>query len=400
MDLSHDDVIAKNIKSYVECFEYTEQNDGKFNYVCRIDGCCKKYSQKSSSIRHLKNHHREVYHSIKCEKQEDNVDQKTPSYSFEIRVKVNPNDILDACAELITANGLPLCAVEYPAFKKLLSPYVMALRMKGVDLSINQRSIKKHIEKRTNEVKNIIRNETRNKMISLMLDIASRYNRSVLGINIAYMFGGQICVRTIGMHVLKSSHTGSYISDLIKQILPDFQICLGQIVSITTDNGKNVIKAIALLDAYYQNQKTNRNHRSQPENGEDEDEYFIDPDIFDDEYYNDLLNEVKSNFEFTCQSDLIHGVACAAHCINLVVTHAVNETEEVVRVIENFRDIAKLLRTPSFRSRLKAAHFNMAILDVSTRWNSIYSMVFINKIFGICFLHIFKKYSSLARTFD
>lgn len=395
MNLSLEEVIANNIKTYIECFEPGKEDDGKLNYLCRIDGCHKTYSDKSSCIRHLRKKHKEVYDSIKSEKQEENVNQTNSSYSFEIRVKVNPDDILDACAELITANGLPLSAVEYPAFKRLLNPYVTALKMKGINLSINKKSIKKHIVSRTNEVKKIIRSETRNKMISLMIDIATRYNRSVLGISIAYMFDGQICVRTIGMHILKSSHTGSYISDVIKQTLLDYNICVGQILSITTDNGKNVTKAIALLDAYYQNQKSteNKNRVSQPGDSDDEDDYYIDPDIFDEEYYNDLLDEVKNSFVFTCPSDLIHGVACACHCINLVVKHAVKKTPEAVRIIDQFREIAKLLRKPTLRSRLKAANMNMAILDVETRWNSIYSMV-ITKC--LVFFHVSYSHKMLS----
>lgn len=227
-------------------------------------------------------------------------------------------------------------------------------------------------------------------MVSLMIDIATRYNRSVLGVSISYIHDGQICIRTIGLHVLKASHTGKYIKDLLIKILSDYNIRLAQVSSITSDNGKNMMKAIALLDAIYQNQRTKSNQKqstvfSGSTNGMDDfdededDDYHIDTDIFDEEYYNDLLEYVRT--ELQGPFDLIQGIACGAHCIHLVVSHAIKNSPETKRIIEGCRTIVKLLRTPTFRNKLQASNFNMALIDVSTRWNSIYSMVTISFVF-------------------
>lgn len=153
-------------------------------------------------------------------------------------------------------------------------------------------------------------------MVSMLIDIASRYNRSMLGVSIAYMYGGEICVRTIGIQSLKVSHTGEHIRDVLREILSKYDIRLAQIVLITSDNGKNMIKAIAMLDAYYQSSS------NQPESNDEEDEFYIDTDIFDQEYYDQLLDGVISMLETSYMSDLISGVSCAAHCIHLVVSHA------------------------------------------------------------------------------
>lgn len=260
-----------------------------------MEGCDKKYTEKSSAIRHLNTHHKDVYDTIKSDKSSKIDAKETNSqFSFEIRCKVNPVEVMNACADLITIHGLPLAAIEYPAFKKLLHPYIEGLKTKGVELIINNRTIKAHIEKRTNELREIIKKETKRKMVSIMIDIASRYNRSVLGVTLSYMHAGKICVRTIAVKVLKASHTGMYIMEVLREILSNYGIRLEQIVSITSDNGKNVIKAIALLDAYYQN-SANR-----PEANDDEDEFYIDTDIFDEDYYGDLLKEVETIFEGAC----------------------------------------------------------------------------------------------------
>lgn len=378
MNISIDEVIANNINNFIECFESRKGDDEISYYSCLIDGCNNKYAEKSSAIRHLRKHHQQVHDTIKQEKlSKRNVNNAQSSHSFEIRVKVNSDEIMDACADLISIHGLPLAAVEYPAFKKLLNPYVLGLKTKGVEISVNQRTIKEHINKRTEDLKRIIRRETKGRLISISTDIATRYNRSVLGVSISYMFNGEICIRTIGMHVLKASHTGPYIRDVLKEILSKYDIRLAQIISVTSDNGKNIVKAIALLDSYYQSSLI---HLHLHDDGE-EDEYYINTDVFDQEYYDSLLEEVRPMFENALTSDLISGISCAAHCIHLVVSHAVDNSLEIGCLIGQCRSLVKILRTPTFRSKLKAAEMNMAKIDVETRWNSIFSMVCIHQAF-------------------
>lgn len=384
MNLSPDEIIATNINSFIQCFESKQLNDEKLVYSCRVDGCNKPYTEKSSAIRHLRKHHTEIYDMIRSEKCADIKNKANSPFVFDIRVKVNPQAIMDACADLITTHGLPLSVVEYPAFKTLLKPYVIGLQTKGVELSINKNIIKKHIENRTNEVKKIIRNETKNKMVSLMMDIATRYNRSVLGVSISYMYAGQICIRTISVHALKAAHTGVYILNLIKKILSDYEIRLCQIATVTTDNGSNMIKAVALLDAFYQSESQNRPF--QPDHMEDEyeDEYHIDNAVFDEEYYKQILDEVRSKLEYLSSLDLIHGISCGAHCIHLAVSHAMENSPDILALIQKCRWLVKKLRTPTLRSKLKAQGFNMAIIDVETRWNSIFTMVRIKSSKFVC----------------
>lgn len=150
---SIDDIIGNNIKTYVECFESTKDTDGKLSFVCCIGGCKSKYTEKSSAIRHLRKHHKEIYDSIRSEKIEERAPKNQTQNPFYLRVKVNPIDILNACVDLVTVHGLPISAVEYPAFKRILNPYVMALKLKGFELVINKKNIKEHIKSRTNEIK-------------------------------------------------------------------------------------------------------------------------------------------------------------------------------------------------------------------------------------------------------
>lgn len=217
------------------------------------------------------------------------------------------------------------------------------------------------------DIKTKIKTEVRGKMICLMMDIGSRYNKSILGVSIAYMYNGKIAVRTIAMHVLQFSSTAENIYKIVRKYLADYGIDINQVISVTTDNGKNMIKAISLLDAAYQN-------ASDEADTIDGDEH-IDPDIFDDEYYDDLLLQVRDLFPGALHTGIIHGVSCAAHCIHLVVTNAINETPPTQALINKSRILAKKLRTPTLRAKMKIDGWNMATIDVVTRWNSIFTMV-------------------------
>lgn len=245
-----------------------------------------------------------------------------------------------------------------------MKPYVTSLKTKGIDLVINRHNIKEHISQKAKIIKQLIISETKNKLVAVMVDIATRYNRSVLGINISYMKDDVVCIRTIGMHVLLFSHTAANIRTVITNTLSDFEIHLKQVVAIICDNGKNLTKSVDLIDAVYQQTKPD----------EESDEY-IDSDVFDDEYYADLLSRVRLMFDENMYTDLIHGITCAAHCLHLVVTHALKETSSANDLIVKCRNLAKKLRTSSIRPMISTAKRRMPMIDMPTRWNSIYSMV-------------------------
>lgn len=372
MGLEVDEILTNNCKQYIDCFKIEISTDGIQLFICQVGDCSNSYSDKSGAIRHLRKHHKGIYDAVKYNKDETLQPENQINSTFTIRVKVDPEEIWDACTELVTVNGLPLTVVEYPAFQRILKPYLTALKLKGIDLIINRHNIKDRISHRAEQIKQLIMSETKNNVLCVLVDIASRYNRSVLGINVAFMKDDKICVRTIGMHVLRFSHTAANIKNMIMSTLTDYEIRLEQVIAIVSDNGKNITKSIALLDEFYQ-----RSKESCENWGIDDSEYeeFIDNEVFDEEYYADLLSRVRAMFEEVPYTDLIHGVTCAAHCLHLVVTHAIKKSLSTSNLLEKCRKLAKKLRSPTIRELLKSSNLNAAILDVNTRWNSAFSMV-------------------------
>lgn len=347
-------------------------------FVCQVNKCAKEFSSKSSAIRHLKSVHEAIGKEVMESKIIKNSVDKLKQ--IELRVKVDVTEIIDACLELIAFHSLPLCVIESEAFKKLLKPYIIALGAKGIKLTVTPEKMKEKIASTASKIKDYITAETRDKMIGLMIDIASRYNRSVLGVNLIFVFNGKTIIRTIGMHTLKASQSAKDICEVIQKNFDDFSIDIKQVNVLTTDNGKNMLKTAKLLNLIAQQSDKIIHENALLEfeqllnlNNSDEE---IDDDIFDEQYYDDLLQNIAKELRILAGFETyIYSVPCAAHGIHLIVTKAIKVCSNVETFLQRIRELSKKLRTPTYRNLLKTAGFNIPIIDVVTRWNSTYNMV-------------------------
>ncbi|XP_065315485.1 uncharacterized protein LOC135924356 [Gordionus sp. m RMFG-2023] len=164
-----------------------------------------------------------------------------------------------------------------------------------------------------------IKKEVYQKLISLKLDIATRYDRSILGINIQFINNGKIKLRTLCMKVIKERHTSEYLKKIILDVLKEYEIKIEQIYTITTDNAANMIKLIKLLILH-------------DEEDDDLNDYLINDDLNNNDIDNDDLNN----------NDIIHDVNKEPFNI------------ENINLASNARSI---------------------LIDCCTRWNSIYLML-------------------------
>lgn len=341
MEVNIENIIENQVNRMIWCFENKLlENSSKEKWFCKLTDCSASLSDKSCAIRHLRLNHRDIYDAIQNNKQSAK-DSEVDKSSFDIRVKVDIKLIEEACVELITRNAFPLCFVEYPAFKKIIKPYEIAFKQQGTPFSITPEKMKLLIKEKAERLQKQIIDETKGRYVFVMIDIASRLNRSILGVNIRYMnTSTRFVMRTIGMKCLRISHNGENIRDMVLEILAKYGITKTMIFSITSDNGLNLIKAIALIDADYQKEKL----EEQLLNGQlsdDDSDFDIDCDIFDPTYYGDLLNNARSQFKELHYNDLIHGVSCAAHCFHLIVNKSIEECVQIDKLIQKGRELSK-----------------------------------------------------------
>lgn len=370
-----EEYLVSNAESYIACFHKEPVENGECKYICRVDsGCQKSYSAKSSAIRHLKIDHKSVHDSIKRKK--TNIGDSELPQVIEIRARVNLNDIWNSCMDLIVFHSLSLKVLEGDAFKTLIKPYVLALSVKGIKLNITPVTMKSRLTKKANEIKERIRIEVKGKSIGLMIDIASRYSRSVLGVNISYILEDSIIIRTVGMHTLRKSQTATELLEIIRSNLKDFGISIDDVSSYTTDNGKNMTKCAALFDNIVKESHNESliNYASLLENFDSDEE--LDEEFFDETYFSDLLRSIEQEFQLVSNREhFVYGVRCAAHCIHLIVIHSIENTPELNNLLDRIRSLVKKLRTTTYRNLLNEDQLNIPTIDVVTRWNTIHQMV-------------------------
>lgn len=364
---------SEKITQYVKCFEVI---DGK--HKCLVEQCESILSNNSAAIRHLKGKHKNVVKTI-----DDSKNAQGEADSIDVKFTARTETLWNVILYMIVLSATPFAFLKSKGFQYLIQPFTIAFRLAGIDFTVNRKNTQSKIAERAEQLKQIIRKEVDGNMVCLLLDIASRFNRSIFGINIAYFYNGKVRIRTIGMQTLKITQTGRNLYEIVKEKLSDFGITIQQVFAVTTDNGKNLIKLSQLMKKELMDSNDcpsddeideydEMSERAFDQSGIDE--HYFDTEIFNEEYFDDLLRNVCN--EFSCPYDgLFSGISCAAHGLHLVVTEAVKQCRGINALIEKCRTMAKKMRTPNLRAALKESGKKMAILDVKTRWSSTFNMV-------------------------
>jgi len=154
--------------------------------------------------------------------------------------------------------------------------------------------------------------------------------RSFLGVTVHFIENFEMKSTSIACEPLHDHHTGEYLSEMINKICEDWGLSHEKIVSVTTDNGSNIVKAIEIT-----------------------------------------FGRAKH-------------IRCLAHTLNLVVDNSVNTTDiklfldKVRKIVTWFHQSgvgAEELRQAQMLQNISEGKLKHLIGDVSTRWNSQLYMI-------------------------
>lgn len=118
---------------------------------------------------------------------------KKPRVVAKRPVAIDLQLLIEAVVKLVTDHGLPLSCFEWEGFRLLLDPIC-----KAVGCTLNRETIKNHLRVMSQRVKDIMKDEMKDKLISLKVDSASRHNRHILGVNVQYALEEKVVIRTLG----------------------------------------------------------------------------------------------------------------------------------------------------------------------------------------------------------
>lgn len=393
---------------------YFEQvTEGSNFYNCLIDDkCCKQLNgtKKQNLVSHARTH-REFFR-----------------VNFEIGAATQGDmparrlEFIQYCTEIVTVNKQPFSALNWSGMRKLNQKTIKTLSDAGYGTGLNPpkcRAVKSHIGYLASEINAQIKSEVKGKFVSLMVDTAKKFHRSILGINLQFMLDSHIAIRSIGMIHLTSSHTAEHIANVIHERMEMFGISNSQLISITTDNASNMTAMIERFnEAYNENVAESESSDSEVEDSNvagarcntNETYFQTSYSFLDKEELTGILRDVIQQMEFENSEDLsellqvhpdfnvllrdleeifagetlnINSIRCAAHTLQLAIMDAlgIDEFDLLVRLA---RAVCKELRTDSNITELRQNNIRFKIprIDCKTRWNSIYIMVII--WFQIC----------------
>lgn len=278
---------------------------------------------------------------------------------------ISATQVLNCCVEMLTVNGRPFTFLSDSGFVKLINPFLDFIeKNSGEKISIKVDKVKDHMQMISGKIHERIVMETRDTLISVMIDIATKCNRAFLCVNIQYMLNGRIVIRTLKMQHLTESHTGKSLAMAVINTLKEFEISILQVYSQTTDNAANVVLSSKLLDALAEEEKKCMN----------ENEMTIEE--IEDDFYMNLLKEAEREFfQHKNVADNVIKLGCGAHTFQLAFNDSLAKSIESAELLQKVRDVAKKLRTPNILNALKEKKLNFPLLANDTRWTGNYKMV-------------------------
>lgn len=374
-------------------FEFLrETEDKKKKYKCLHCGLERDGTKPSNLASHLKTHS-DVY--SKLHNSADSIERK--------RLKL----LLD-CVQLVTVDGRAFANIYDSAVLCMNERILCELRDAGRELNLRDPHLTE-VKERLKEVAKIARekisSEVKNRAISLLVDIVTKRGRSILGVSIQYILDGKHKVRSIGMIELNDSHTGIYLAEVIKNRLNELSIDLRQVITITTDNGANVLKMVRDMEEHLNHaideaknaiDRTNETSvdREIEEllalTGSESDEEAIQM-ILERDYdepteevlqeHENLLTAITTSLKNAYGIEVVwdvKGINCAAHTLQLAIMDCLKITLVSIRnLVTLCRKVAIFMRLDSTKYQMDRLmiQYKKPRLDVKTRWGSLYLMV-------------------------
>lgn len=158
-------------------------------WICLVPKCNKVYRSSQISVRkrHLHDNHSNVIKSIlKKVNQQFELESESSDDDNTIRVKINKKRVINACVEMVTKNGLPFSMMSGSGFVQILNPILDGLGNTNKQVSINRNNIKGHLQDKVDDTVERIKREVKGSFVSLMMDMATRQSRSILGISVQW----------------------------------------------------------------------------------------------------------------------------------------------------------------------------------------------------------------------
>ena len=391
------------------------QNDERKLYECTLCNKTINGAKGSNLVAHLGSKHKEI-HKIIC--------------SGNLSIEYKRLKLLLDCVELVSVNGRCFRNLNDSGILSMNEDVLRELKSAGREFHLNDphsKEVKDNLNRIAQKIQEKISKEVESRGISLLVDIVTKRGRSIFGVSIQFILDGKVVTRSVGMIHLKKRHTGVYLSELIVNRLKELRIDIKQIITITTDNGANVLKMVRDLESHLREtinenllspSKANNeifcaNNESDDEaiereieailaleeEDENENDHILkgifeeaedesgdenghdDPTPLQIEANNSLLAALQCNMTNSYGLNVmwdVSGVHCAAHTLQLAIDDTIKAVaKKTQNTMQLCHRVALFMRKQTTICLLdeKNIVFTKPRIDVPTRWGSKYLMV-------------------------
>lgn len=291
-----------------------------------------------------------------------------------VKLQVNINNLRCGLVLFVIGKCLSFRSMDDAGFKLAFGPLFSAL-----DETINRTEIRKMILYAAQQVRQIIAQKLKGKMISLMFDGAKRHNRSVFGVKAQYIDDKDIKVIGLGALTMCGRQNSEAFKLELVEVLKSFGKSVDDVYATVSDTAAVMLKSSRMLKEAQEHFYTF--------------EMFLDED--EDGDFNDISNSldlVDNNFSdhnvSSDDGDLISGgtiqqiscedlgtigsvIHCGAHKCQLAASDVSKKfTEDFVEVRAFVKECKKTEHSDMFRK----AKITLPVLDNEPRWDTKYLM--------------------------
>lgn len=132
-----------------------------------------------------------------------------------INIQMSPNDLMEACTDMVTLDGRPFDIFEDVGFRKIINPILKGM---GNKVTINKRNIRCEVNERAIQIIDEIKKLVKNRLVCLKMDCVSRKDKPILGINIqlSSINSTKAELKTLAMVELTEKHSAAYLKEKVR----------------------------------------------------------------------------------------------------------------------------------------------------------------------------------------
>lgn len=278
--------------------------------TCNIVNCTFSATGRHSHnlTRHIQRHHLtqsvELAAAIKEFSHRCKRACKTPA-NENVTVRINRKEFQNGILELVNINGRPFSITNDSGMLKVISPILAAFKSINEPVSISREALQKQSLQKCENLTKCISEEMKDKVFSICIDMGSTHDsRSVMAVNAQYYYRKKLVSRCLTMHVHRKTSSAVRLAIVIWNVLKKFKLDIRKMISITTDNGANVLKCVKVLQILQSGILND----------------YVEMDDID---YDILEKLVEDQIQLQLPKEpFLQGLKCFAHTLNLCLSDA------------------------------------------------------------------------------